>query len=258
MIVQKFFLNKNKDFGLNSYEGKLWIALLSRGISTAGELSDIANVPRSRSYDVLESLEKKGFITMKLGKPIKYIAVPPQIVIERVQKKIREDALKQVEILDSMKESKVLNELITLHSKGIDMVNPSELIGILKGRNNIYNHIEAMIKSAKKSINIISTEEGVRRKLDHFSHLFSKLSENNILVRIIAPLNKQKTPSKNVEIKVKNNISSRFIIIDNKELIFMIVDDIKTHSSYDLGIWITAPFLVNSFEGIFNHIWKTI
>jgi sugar-specific transcriptional regulator TrmB len=86
MIVQKDFLNKLKDFGLNSYEAKLWTALLSRGVATAGELSDIANVPRSRSYDVLESLERKGFVIMKLGKPIKYIAVPPTEVLERVKK----------------------------------------------------------------------------------------------------------------------------------------------------------------------------
>ena len=65
MIVDKVFLNKLRDFGLNSYEVKIWTALLSRGVSTAGELSDIANVPRSRSYDVLESLEKKGFIIIK-------------------------------------------------------------------------------------------------------------------------------------------------------------------------------------------------
>ena len=44
MIVQKEFLSKLKDFGLNTYESKLWTALLSRGVSTAGELSDIANV----------------------------------------------------------------------------------------------------------------------------------------------------------------------------------------------------------------------
>ncbi|MCK5629147.1 MAG: hypothetical protein KAI26_00900, partial [Nanoarchaeota archaeon] len=53
MIIQNDFLNNIRDFGLNTYEAKLWTALLSRGISTAGELSDIANVPRSRSYDVL-------------------------------------------------------------------------------------------------------------------------------------------------------------------------------------------------------------
>ena len=59
MIMQKDFIEKLKIFGLNSYEAKIWVALLSRGVSSAGELSDISNVPRSRSYDVLESLEKK-------------------------------------------------------------------------------------------------------------------------------------------------------------------------------------------------------
>ena len=99
MIVQKDFLNKLKDFGLNSYESKLWIALLSRGVSTAGELSDISNVPRSRAYDVLESLEKKGFIIVKVGKPIKYLAVPPGEVVERVQKKILVDAEQKNKVL---------------------------------------------------------------------------------------------------------------------------------------------------------------
>ena len=55
MLMQKDFFNKLKDFGLNTYEARLWTALLSRGVSTAGELSDISNVPRSRTYDVLES-----------------------------------------------------------------------------------------------------------------------------------------------------------------------------------------------------------
>lgn len=78
MIVQEDFLKKLRgSFDLNEYEVKIWTALLSRGLATAGELSDISNVPRSRSYDVLESLEKKGFVMMKLGKPIKYIAVAP-------------------------------------------------------------------------------------------------------------------------------------------------------------------------------------
>ena len=89
MIVKDEFLSKlRRYFGLNLYEVKIWSALLSRGVSTAGELSDIANVPRSRSYDVLESLEKKGFVVMKLGKPIKYIAVPPKEILKRVKKKI--------------------------------------------------------------------------------------------------------------------------------------------------------------------------
>jgi HTH-type transcriptional regulator, sugar sensing transcriptional regulator len=92
MVVSPELLSKLKEFGLNSYESKLWASLLSRGVSTAGELSDIANVPRSRSYDVLESLERKGFIQSKLGKPIKYIAIKPEEVIDIVKKKVAEEA----------------------------------------------------------------------------------------------------------------------------------------------------------------------
>src|SRR3990172_4627882 len=104
MIVKEEFLSKlRRYFDLNLYEVKLWTALLSRGVSTAGELSDIADVPRSRSYDVLESLEKKGFVVMKLGKPIKYIAIPPKEVLERVKKNVAEDAKEQLKKLETLK-----------------------------------------------------------------------------------------------------------------------------------------------------------
>ena len=67
MIVKEDFLKKLKgSFDLNIYEVKIWTALLSKGVSSAGELSDISEVPRSRSYDILESLEKKGFVVMSL------------------------------------------------------------------------------------------------------------------------------------------------------------------------------------------------
>ncbi|HIH39155.1 TPA: TrmB family transcriptional regulator, partial [Candidatus Woesearchaeota archaeon] len=150
MIVKKDFLKKLKDFGLNTYESKLWTALLSRGVSTAGELSDIANVPRSRSYDVLESLEKKGFIVMKLGKPIKYIAVPPEEIVFRVKRKIEEESKAQMLTLDELKNSDILDELKLLHKNGVELIEPGDLTGVIKGRNNLYNHLEATMKSATK------------------------------------------------------------------------------------------------------------
>ncbi len=40
MIVKADFLNKLRHlFSLNLYEVKIWTALLSRGVSTAGELA---------------------------------------------------------------------------------------------------------------------------------------------------------------------------------------------------------------------------
>src|SRR3989338_4619798 len=136
-----------KILGLNSYEVKIWTALLSRGVSTAGELSDIANVPRSRSYDVLESLEKKGFVVMKLGKQIKYIAVPPKEVLERVKKNVQEKTRKEVTTIDLLKKGKMIEELMLLHERGIVSQDTLDISGSLTGRKNLYNHLEIMLKN---------------------------------------------------------------------------------------------------------------
>ncbi|MDG7013390.1 MAG: TrmB family transcriptional regulator [Nitrososphaerota archaeon] len=53
-------------FGLNSYESKLYIALLGRGMK-AGEAAQASGVPQSRTYDTLRSLEQKGFVVESDG-----------------------------------------------------------------------------------------------------------------------------------------------------------------------------------------------
>ena len=260
MIVQKEFLNKLRDFGLNTYESKLWTALLSRGISTAGELSDIANVPRSRSYDVLESLEKKGFIIMKIGKPIKYIAVPPSEVLERVKRKIEEDTEKQINMISSIETSDVLEELNLLHNQGVELVDPIDMSGSLKGRNNLYNHVEAMINSAEKTVSIMTTSQGLIRQSEFFKKAFEKAKRKGVKIRIAAPLNKEtkravKELEKYAEIRHAGD-KSRFCVVDGKQVTFMLLDDIKVHPTYDAGVWVNTPLFANTLETFFNNVWS--
>jgi sugar-specific transcriptional regulator TrmB len=261
MIVQKDFLNKLKDFGLNTYESKLWTALLSRGVSTAGELSDIANVPRSRSYDVLESLEKKGFIIMKLGKPIKYVAVQPEEVLERVKKKVVDESEQQTKMLEGLKGSEILKELSLLHSQGVELVEPTDLSGALKGRSNLYNHLETMIKSAESSVDIMTTAEGLIRKAESLKSLFQKAKEKKIKIRIAAPITKEAEKAvkelKNVvEIRHTDNIKARFCIIDGKQVTFMLLDDAEVHPTYDSGVWVNTPFFASALKQMFETEWK--
>lgn len=258
MIVQESFLKKIRDFGLNSYEAKIWTALLSRGVSTAGELSDIAGVPRSRSYDVLESLEKKGFIIMKIGKPIKYIAIPPEEVVERVKKRISQEAKEKSEVLEELKSTDVLKDLNLLHTQGIDMINPSELTGVIKGRNQIYNHLSTMIKNAKKSVVLMTTEEGLIRKHKYLKKNMKKASDKRVNIRILAPLT---TKSKEVVSDLKKiaqiqNVkghNGRLCLIDNKELAFMLLDDSKVHPSYDMAIWVNTPLFASTLGKILGQ-----
>ena len=261
MVVKDDFLAKlRRYFNLNLYEVKIWTALLSRGVATAGELSDIANVPRSRSYDVLESLEKKGFAITKLGKPIKYVAVPPEEVLERVKKNVVEESKQMTQRLEELKGTDVISELSALHNQGVELIEPSDLAGSLKGRHNLYNHLELVIKGAEKSVTIMTTAQGLMRKVEGLKPVFEKLKKRGVKVRIAAPFTKEnaaaiKDISSVAEVK-NSNTKARFTIVDGKEMVFMILDDEEVHPTYDVGVWINSPFFASAVEELFEQAWK--
>ena len=260
-IVQEEFLNQlRRHFSLNLYEVKIWTALLSRGVSTAGELSDIANVPRSRSYDVLESLEKKGFVVMKIGKPIKYIAVEPDEVLERVKKNVQKDAEKKVGKLEELEDSEVLEELNSLHNQGIEMVDPSDKTGSLKGRHNLYNHIDMTLRNAEDTVTIMTTSSGFLLKMDGFKPVLKKLADKGVTIRVAAPMT-EATQEVAEDLKgiaeIRHaDIHARFVVVDSEEVIFMLMDDTNVHPTYDLGVWLNTPFFSEALEDLFEIAWE--
>ncbi len=263
MIVKEEFLSKLRTyFSLNLYEVKIWTALLTRGVSTAGELSDIANVPRSRSYDVLESLEKKGFVVMKFGKPIKYLAVQPSEVVERVKKNMRSDADTKIKRLEELRDTEIIDELKSLHKQGIELVEPSDLSGSLKGRHNLYNHLDLMVKNAEKSVTIMTTSQGFIRKIEGLKPTFEKVKKRGVKIRIATPITKEcKNALQEIgdiaEVR-HSEVKARFCIIDGKELTFMVLDDKDVHPTYDVGIWVSTPFFASALENMFESHWKTM
>jgi sugar-specific transcriptional regulator TrmB len=189
MVLKEELLSRlRKIFGLNLYEVRVWAALLSRAVSTAGELSDISNVPRSRTYDILESLEKKGFIVMKLGKPIKFVAMKPEEVVERVKRNVSRDASDTNKRLDEIKGGDVIEELTKLYTTGIKYIEPTDLSGAIKGRNNVYNHLDMMIRGANKTVTIATTADGLNRKFESLKATLEKAKKRGVSVRIAAPI----------------------------------------------------------------------
>lgn len=263
MIVKEEFLSRlRKIFDLNLYEVKVWTALLSRGVSTAGELSDISNVPRSRTYDILESLEKKGFIVLKLGKPIKFVALKPLEVVERVKRNVARRAQNVSKRLEELKGSDVLGELSTLFTTGVKYIDPTDLSSAIRGRNNIYNHLDMMIRGATKNLTIATTSDGLNRKFDSLKTAFEKAKRKGVNIKIAAPITAKnfkvaKDLSKFAEVR-SGKVSTRFALLDNKESLFMVLNDQEVHPTYDVGVWINSPFFTGALGQIFEGTWKTM
>jgi len=264
MIIKEEFLGRlRKIFDLNLYEAKVWTALLSRGVSTAGELSSISDVPRSRTYDILESLEKKGFIVMKIGKPIKFVALKPEEVVDRVKKNLIVNAQEKSKRLDQLKGDDVLNELSSLFSNGVKFVEPSDLSGSLRGRQNVYNHLDMMVRGAEKEVTIATSEEGLNRKMETLMPTFEKAKKRGVNIRIAAPITENnakiaKDLSKVAEIKntAGSKMKGRFAIVDGSQLMLMLIDDKTVHPNYDVAVWLTTDYLAQAMGQMFDASWN--
>lgn len=261
MVLKDEMLAKlRRTFGLNLYEVKIWVALLSRGVSTAGELSSMTGVPRSRTYDILESLERKGFIIMKLGKPIQYVAVPPQDVVERSKKNLREETEEKIKEIEKLKSTEMIKTLEGLYKKGINFIEPSELSGALKGRNNIYSYVENLIKGAKQNVIISTSEEGLLRKYEALKSALETAKKRGVSIKIAAPIADENSEIvkklKDLgEVRSVKGLDGRFIIVDNKHAVMMVLDDKELHPNYDIGIWLNSQPIASAMATMFENVW---
>ncbi|MHA1226569.1 MAG: TrmB family transcriptional regulator [Candidatus Hodarchaeales archaeon] len=77
-----------KYFGLSEYEARAYTTLVSIISGTATEISLAANIPRSKTYEILKKLAAKEFIEIISGKPLKFKILPPQEVFNKAKKEI--------------------------------------------------------------------------------------------------------------------------------------------------------------------------
>ena len=87
-----------------------------------------------------------------------------------------------------------------------------------------------------------------------FSHLISRSAKKGVRVRIVAPKINRKIPEL-VEFKKFEKFDSRFFLVDDKQLFFMLTKD-DVHSKSDVGIWVNSPYFVNAMSTMFDSAWK--
>lgn len=76
-----------KELGFNSYEAKVYLALLKKYPVTGYEVSKMSGVPQSRAYDTLKSLEKDKIVVANNSKPVTYTPIKPSELTQRLKRK---------------------------------------------------------------------------------------------------------------------------------------------------------------------------
>jgi HTH-type transcriptional regulator, sugar sensing transcriptional regulator len=265
MIVSQDVLDSLRQIGLNLYERKLWVALLSRGTSTAGELSSLAKVPHSRTYDVLESLADKGFVMIQSTKPLKYLAIPPKEALERAKKTLQETMEVTIERITKMQVSPTLKDLEKVYKTGVKTVEPGEMTGSLKGRDALYEQLGTIFKGAKNNISIFTTEKGLTDLNQIHSDILKKAADRGVKIRIAAPYNKDNAAILNnlkqfAEVRKAENVGveGRFVVADGNHMVMALTED-EVHPTQDFAMWSQGEHVADHmFGALFNKVWKDL
>ena len=253
MLVKQELIGKIRDyFDLNIYETKVWLALLAKGMASAGEIAEISRVPRSRTYDVLESLEKKGFAIIKLGKPVKYIGIKPHLILEKLKNNVRRNAEEKIISLANMKGTEEFSKLEELYKTGINPIKREDYSAALKGRSNISNYLREILQNASKEVIICTSAEDVKSKLKLFQQTIESLNKENIKIKTALSGDERiiKKIGEILKLKIKEiDIDAKFFIVDRKEILFYISKD---KNQDDVAVWINSEFFARAFATLFD------
>jgi len=259
MIASTEVLDTLKSIGLNLYERKIYVALLAKSVATAAQVSEIAGVPRSRSYDVLESLADKGFVVVQPSKPIKYVALQPAEALDRTKDAMKHKFDIMTERIEKVRISPILDELSKIYSGGFSHVKPTDMTGTFKGADMINRHFQSLLKSANTSIEILTTEKGLADLHDHHFRTLKKLTKGGVKLRIAAPATNTKTIKafKDIgDVKTLKAPAGRVAVIDGEHLLMALTDE-TVHESQDLVLWANSEHAIASMAApLFAQIWK--
>jgi len=258
MIASIKVMDALKNIGLNLYERRIYTALLAKGIATPSELSEIANVPRSRTYDILESLAEKGFVIMQPSKPIKYVGVPPKEALERTKGIIEKKHQEILTRIDELKNSEIVEELENIHKEGLNTIQPHDLSGTIKGQEKIDRQLKLLFENADKEIRIVATEKGMKNLYEKHYKTLKKARGRGVSIKIAGPINEDIKDefSKIAEIRHTNSPRGRVIIVDDKHIVTSLADD-SVHDTQDVVFWAQSPHAVKHLgETVFNQFWK--
>ena len=209
--------------GLTSYETKTYTSLLKNGELTASDLSTKSGVPYSKIYEVLGTLEEKGWIGSDDGRPTKYFAKSPNTGLQTTKHKAETDFSKNEKI--------ILNDLGPLYEKTGVTERPD--IWVVTGTMNIATKILEMIDSCRKEVLIAipkAGEELVKQALPKLRLLYDKGVKITILTSdkfdkdIIKGLNRVAT------LKIKKGLFGGGIITDKQYVVILLGPEIS-HST---------------------------
>lgn len=235
--------------GLTSYEIRTFSSLLKAGELTASDLSQKSGVPYSKIYEVLGTLEEKGWVGSDDSRPTKYFAKSPATALETTKQKLEADFKENQNV--------ILKELIPLYEKSGTSERPD--IWVLSGGVNIASKILEMVESCKDEVLIAlpkASEDLVKQAMPKLRLLHDKGIDITILTSDSTKKEILKSISRVAKVKVKKGLFGGGIISDKRYVVILLGPEVTDASSDIVAIWADHAGLAGFAREYFEYLLK--
>ena len=236
-----------QEIGLTNTEIKVYLSLLSIGVTSAGKIVEDTGIYRKNLYDALNKLIEKGLVTYVIENKIRYFQPknPDNLLryLEEKKNKITE------------KETEIKKELPKLKEK-FESLNPEIESEIYRGNEGIKTILRDCLDY--KEILMIGATGDVEDRLPYFWPHYNKKREKLKcrwkLLLVYESRNKPITKSKYYKYKILPKILSGLNVI-------------YIYGDYVANVlWLEKPIafvtkhktLANNYKKYFNYLWKSI
>jgi sugar-specific transcriptional regulator TrmB len=253
-----------EEFGLSSYEIKVYLALLSTGMNTARQLSSKSGVPFGRIYDVLTFLENKGIVEKQSSRPMKFLPVPPHLAIQKLL------ALKEEELQSVTKKAALLEEQLNK----IYRESPQESSFWKVSFANEYskNYYEKIIESKKELLTYFEFNE---MKLEKYEEIITEflgvilpLVKRGVRIYLLLGIENDRVLQKismvaapflkylnKIHIKITSTIATPFDVIDSEKVWLRVRNPIN-EEEYFVMIFLKQRKFAEELKNKFQEMWR--
>lgn len=237
-----------QDFGLTSYETKVYLALVKTGEASTGQILDEARIHSGKIYQILNSLKNRGFVSEVIKNGVrKYFPTKPDELIEHFEEKKKEIDSRELAFKKILPK---LNEKIQKAKKEVHI----EIFTGLEGMKKAFQKEKERYgnKNCLRINGIIDYNKHPKKVVDFFRYtLFSEREKSKIEIKKIVDINASKNEVEK-QAKIKHlNYSSLVTFNTISDLVIV-------------SIWIEDPlfFVIESdevakgFRENFELLWK--
>lgn len=205
-----------KTFGFTSSEIKIYKILIENDFLIVTDISKYANIPRTKTYEILKSLELKKVVQKQTGQPVKYRAKDPVQTLKKMREKLLMETEKGLDILqESWDQREVLDDK-----------NP---VTVYYGNTNYYRLFKGLEERVKVNLFLLFRFVISKEEIKLLKNIITINNKKGIKIElIIHPDVQNELEPKDLGFFKKNTVFSvapipiRAIISDDSELIIQI------------------------------------